>query len=97
VYEMGAAGTPPEPISTIAAAKRIGCSRRQVNDLINEKKLAAHRAGGRTWAVDPASVEALIEQGRNRKPDRPALPFPSTRQRGRSGNVGGRFVLRPPP
>jgi hypothetical protein len=56
VAEAAADSERPDSLDTAAVGRRLGCSSRWVCQLIEGEHLRAHKVG-RSWAVDPRSVE----------------------------------------
>ena len=74
-----------EVITTIAAAERLGVTRRRVLQYIAEGRMRAHKMG-RDYLVDAASVEGLLAR------DRPVTPSSDP-----GSEVASRRFLTPPP
>lgn len=55
------------PLTTAEAAGRLGVSRRRINALIRQGRIAAVRVG-RDWLVDPSSLDSFERLAPGRRP-----------------------------
>ncbi len=76
------------PIDTREAARRLGVSRRHVNDLCEDGELEGAFRSGRKWCIPPEAVE--VYKDRNHV-------APAPRSRRPHLVLSGRGGLRPPP